>query len=53
MAACSGWTPWPPEAGRPVDGINGPRVIMPSDVDNAFDIAFWVTDTALNENKYL
>lgn len=26
---------------------------MPADVDNAFDVAFWFTDTALNENEYL
>jgi len=26
---------------------------MPADVDNAFDIAFWFADTALNENEYL
>ncbi|MFQ5765827.1 MAG: type II toxin-antitoxin system antitoxin SocA domain-containing protein, partial [Rhodospirillales bacterium] len=27
--------------------------MMPADVDNAFDIAFWFADTALNENEYL
>ena len=26
---------------------------MPADVSNAFDIAFWFADTALNENEYL
>ncbi|NQV82317.1 MAG: DUF4065 domain-containing protein [Rhodospirillales bacterium] len=26
---------------------------MPADVDNAFDIAFWFADVALNENEYL
>ena len=26
---------------------------MPADVDNAFDIAFWFADTALNDNEYL
>lgn len=26
---------------------------MPADVENAFDIAFWFADTALNENEYL
>ena len=26
---------------------------MPADVDNAFDVAFWFADTALNENEYL
>ena len=26
---------------------------MPADVENAFDIAFWFADTALNENQYL
>ena len=26
---------------------------MPADVDNAFDVAFWFSDTALNENEYL
>jgi len=28
-------------------------MMMPADVDNAFDIAFWFADTALNENEYL
>ncbi|GEM_PF-5893832 len=27
--------------------------LMPSDVNNAFDVAFWFADTALNENEYL
>jgi len=26
---------------------------MPADVSNAFDVAFWFADTALNENEYL
>lgn len=26
---------------------------MPADVNNAFDVAFWFADTALNENEYL
>ncbi len=26
---------------------------MPADVENAFDVAFWFADTALNENEYL
>jgi uncharacterized phage-associated protein len=26
---------------------------MPADVTNAFDVAFWFADTALNENEYL
>lgn len=26
---------------------------MATDVDNAFDIAFWFADTALNENEYM
>ena len=31
----------------------GDRSSMPADVTNAFDIAFWFADTALNENEYL
>jgi uncharacterized phage-associated protein len=27
--------------------------MTPADVDNAFDVAFWFADTALNENEYL
>ncbi len=42
-----------PKPGSFVDLVNDPRVIMPADVDNAFDIAFWFADTALNENEYL
>lgn len=26
---------------------------LPADVSNAFDVAFWFADTALNENEYL
>ncbi|NQU62128.1 MAG: hypothetical protein HQ512_13440 [Rhodospirillales bacterium] len=26
---------------------------MPAEIENAFDIAFWFADTALNENEYL
>ncbi len=32
---------------------NGEVNSMPADVSNAFDIAFWFADTALNENEYL
>jgi len=28
-------------------------IAMPANVDNAFDVAFWFTDIALNENEYL
>ncbi len=27
--------------------------LLPADVNNAFDVAFWFADTALNENEYL
>ena len=29
------------------------EVFMPAAVDSVFDVAFWFTDQALNENEYL
>jgi len=43
--------PWFQRGGAPLGLFRGQT--MPSDVENAFDIAFWFADTALNENEYL